>query len=270
MIGRKTRAAMQGELKARASEPEPPALGIDVLDEQAVRRFQAAFGLEEDGLVGSQAQAALRLEHQRTLGADPAVPGSIRRFQREHDLPQTGIIDEATQGAMRAIRSAEEPSTPEDHERAEGWFEQENGQPRWMLDPADPESVKRFQREHGLVEDGIIGPQTQVAIRAVRAEHARGRTEPDGDQVVSRPYPHRTLASGLFSSTALPVTDPSLSGEIAAIVEALNEDGRVSRAELAERVGARFWGPGRFRRALDVAEREDRIRKAGDRYVLRR
>jgi MFS family permease len=50
--------------------------------------------------------------------------------------------------------------------------------------------------------------------------------------------------------------------EIDAIAEAL-ADGPLRRDVLAQRVGARRWGPGRFQSALDEAQLEGRVRRAG-------
>jgi hypothetical protein len=44
-----------------------------------------------------------------------------------------------------------------------------------------------------------------------------------------------------------------LDREIAAISQALDEHGAIERQELARLVGARYWGPGRFRAALREA-----------------
>jgi MFS family permease len=50
-----------------------------------------------------------------------------------------------------------------------------------------------------------------------------------------------------------PVTSPGLTREIDRITRALEENGPLDRDELARRVGARFWGPGRFAAALRAA-----------------
>jgi hypothetical protein len=49
--------------------------------------------------------------------------------------------------------------------------------------------------------------------------------------------------------------------EIDAIAAVVGEDGPLQREEIARRVGARRWGPGRFRNALYEAEAEGRIRR---------
>jgi MFS family permease len=59
-----------------------------------------------------------------------------------------------------------------------------------------------------------------------------------------------------------------LDHEIGIIDRALQEHGELSRTELAERIGARFWGPGRFRAALRGALSDGVIRRVGgERYA---
>jgi hypothetical protein len=52
-----------------------------------------------------------------------------------------------------------------------------------------------------------------------------------------------------------------LDREIDAIAAVVEEDGPLQREEIARRIGARRWGPGRFRNALAEAEVEGRIRR---------
>jgi MFS family permease len=58
-----------------------------------------------------------------------------------------------------------------------------------------------------------------------------------------------------------PYVDPGLDREVETIERALREHGEASRRELGRRVGARYWGPGRFRAALRQATREQRVRR---------
>jgi MFS family permease len=58
-----------------------------------------------------------------------------------------------------------------------------------------------------------------------------------------------------------PVSPALLDREIDAIAAVLEQDGPLQREEVARRVGARNWGPGRFRNALYEAEAEGRIRR---------
>ncbi|WP_243713046.1 MFS transporter [Actinomadura sp. 6K520] len=63
-------------------------------------------------------------------------------------------------------------------------------------------------------------------------------------------------------------SDIALDREVNAIAQALNEHGPTSRQRLAELVGARYWGPGRFRAALREAVHEGLARpQARNRYA---
>ena len=52
-----------------------------------------------------------------------------------------------------------------------------------------------------------------------------------------------------------------LDREIAIIARALEDRGSANRRELSRRVGARYWGPGRFRAALREALAEGAVRR---------
>jgi hypothetical protein len=59
-----------------------------------------------------------------------------------------------------------------------------------------------------------------------------------------------------------PGPDRYIDREIDAIEQAA-ADGPKSRGELARAVNARTWGPGRFRRALRLAQSERRVTRVG-------
>jgi MFS family permease len=52
-----------------------------------------------------------------------------------------------------------------------------------------------------------------------------------------------------------------LDHEVEAIARALQERGPLEREELRSLIGARYWGPGRFREALETALREGRVKR---------
>jgi hypothetical protein len=56
-------------------------------------------------------------------------------------------------------------------------------------------------------------------------------------------------------------TKVELEPEVSAIERALADREPVERRELAQRVGARFWGPGRFSAALREAVESGRARR---------
>jgi hypothetical protein len=53
----------------------------------------------------------------------------------------------------------------------------------------------------------------------------------------------------------------TLEPQIEAIEQTLARTGPTERRRLAQLVGARYWGPGRFRLALQEALREGRVRR---------
>jgi MFS family permease len=88
----------------------------------------------------------------------------------------------------------------------------------------------------------------------------------------ARPAPLRRRAPGrfrpgpgpLYSARAMSVSGPHppvpLDSEVAIIEVALREHGSANRRELRRRVGARYWGPGRFADALREAVAEGRAK----------
>jgi MFS family permease len=88
-----------------------------------------------------------------------------------------------------------------------------------------------------------------------------GKARPAAPRRRYRPGP---AASGGYSP-GMPVSERigrrQLEREVDRIVRTLEEQGPLDRAELARAVGARFWGPGRFRDALREALASGRVRR---------
>jgi MFS family permease len=68
-------------------------------------------------------------------------------------------------------------------------------------------------------------------------------------------------AGAAWLAVSAPDDSDALDGEIASIARALDEHGPTDRRELARLVGARYWGPGRFRLALREAVEEGYARR---------
>lgn len=60
---------------------------------------------------------------------------------------------------------------------------------------------------------------------------------------------------------AIPSPAVPMDREVDAIVRALEQNGPTDRSALARLVGARYWGPGRFRSAIVEALLEHRIHR---------
>ena len=54
-----------------------------------------------------------------------------------------------------------------------------------------------------------------------------------------------------------------LEREMSLLERALDDKGEMRRGELGDLVGCKYWGPGRFARALKTAVRQGRIRRLG-------
>jgi MFS family permease len=114
---------------------------------------------------------------------------------------------------------------------------------------ADPEIAAAERQAHEIDE----------RIRVRRARH-RERDR----RARFRPGPGTSLYSPGMVGTAshwTPAADEDLDREIEIIGRALVDRGAIRRDELAKAVGARYWGPGRFGRALREAVEEGRARR---------
>jgi MFS family permease len=89
--------------------------------------------------------------------------------------------------------------------------------------------------------------------RAPAATPARRRTY--------RPGPASRGGSSPGMAVSAPIASLQLEREVDRITRALEENGPLERGELARRVGARFWGPGRFTAALGEAVTSGRARR---------
>jgi MFS family permease len=103
--------------------------------------------------------------------------------------------------------------------------------------------------------------EDERSLRIRRRAEARALRERGGRRRY-RPGPGRLGASrGLTVSVGEHDDDAELDREIEIIGRALQDHGSANRRELARRVGARYWGPGRFRAALREAVDEGEVRR---------
>lgn len=75
-----------------------------------------------------------------------------------------------------------------------------------------------------------------------------------------RPGPGSVMYAPRMAGSAAPDTSAALDREIEMIEATVRAHGEIDRAYLAQLVGARYWGPGRFRTALRQAIAEGRVR----------
>jgi hypothetical protein len=119
--------------------------------------------------------------------------------------------------------------------------------------------VKAEQKPLEEVAEPLTAEEGGEAEEPEREEPARPLPAPRRAPGRFRPGPG-PLSSARAMSVAGPHPPVPLDSEVAIIEAALREQGSCSRRELRRRVGARYWGPGRFGDALREAVSEGRAR----------
>jgi MFS family permease len=110
--------------------------------------------------------------------------------------------------------------------------------------------------------EDIAKPLTAEEAEQTPAREREGRRRYRPGPGLEYPY----YSPGMVGTAVRrPAPLTALQREVEQIGRAVDEGGPVSRDELERIVGARRWGPGRFRRALDEAVATGRIRRAGRR-----
>lgn len=130
------------------SDPDQAEV-FDETTELAVRHFQQRRGISVDGLVGAETYAALTAAHWR-LGD--------RVLAHEAGQPLSG--DDVAELQTKLMELGYHLT------RADGIF-----------GLATAEALRRFQREYGLVPDGICGPSTLRALRQLGRRVVGGRPQ---------------------------------------------------------------------------------------------
>jgi MFS family permease len=138
-----------------------------------------------------------------------------------------------------------------------------------LEDIAKPLTAEEAERAPG--GDREQGPDRGEQERRERIERRRARERTGRRRYRPGPsygaYPYWSPGLVGTSLRTRETADTILDREVEAIGSAVDEGGPVSREELYRLVGGRRWGPGRFRRALEEAVRDGRIRRVGrDRY----
>jgi hypothetical protein len=123
----------------------------------------------------------------------------------------------------------------------------------------DEDGERDRAREQREQQEALERRWRERAERRTARDRAGRRRYRLGPGPGDRYYSPGMLGTSLRSRQA---SQGILDREIDAIARVLEEeDGPLRREEIARRVGARRWGPGRFRDALDAASLEDRIRR---------
>ena len=205
----------------RALAQQSRALGEDADDPRS--EVDRARALTHD--TWAQMHDQLALAHERRSEGDE--PGAADATQSAE------VLEERARGAAYRLEAAERRTDAEGERR----------------EPATAEEVTRRREQDA---------QRDATERRIRARLQRREQERRGLRRY-RPGPGRLPASPMPAFAS--VSEPNLDNEIQAIQRALDEHGSTERKELAQLVGARYWGPGVFRAALREALAEGDIRR---------
>jgi hypothetical protein len=118
--------------------------------------------------------------------------------------------------------------------------------------------------DHADQEHAVRERARREADARIRRRIEPSRSRERGTFRRFRPGPGSTFYSPGMLGTSLATNadqGAELDREVQAIARALDEHGSLHRREFAEHVGARYWGPGRFRAALRTAVEDGEARQ---------
>jgi MFS family permease len=211
---------------AVANEQRAEAAGADADSTEREAAEERARAADERALTIRQRAEAIAAERDGDARAHEAIARAAE--ERAQAAEQRAL---AAEREARAGEFAEEERTAEAAARARG----------------EREERERRAREF----------EQRVRARLARQERSRQGIRR------FRPGPGRAMYSPLLSSRSPFDESADLDREIDAIGRALHERGEMTREELRQAVGARYWGPGRFRGALREAVGEGAARRVG-------
>src|SRR5689334_3251740 len=202
--------------------------------------FFYAVGTAAGGIVGPLLFAHLIASGSRSEVATAFYIGSA--------VMAVGGIAEIFLGVRAEQKALEDVATPLSAEAAEG-----EGDEGKTGDGEGEQKDERAQARRAAADrDRRIRERTQRRQTWERTGRRRYRPGPGGGM-------YAPMMAGTWSAP-----DPAADGlepQIEAIERTLAESGPTERRRLAQLVGARYWGPGRFRLALQEALREGRVRR---------
>jgi MFS family permease len=202
--------------------------------------FFYAVGTAAGGIVGPLLFAHLIASGSRSEVATAFYIGAA--------VMAVGGIAEIFLGVRAEQKSLEDVATPITAESTEG----ESGETKDAGDEGGKDDEREQARRAAADRDRRIRERTQRRREWERTGRRRYRPGPGGGM-------YAPMMAGTWST---PDPAGALEPQIEAIEQTLARTGPTERRQLAQLVGARYWGPGQFRLALQEALREGRVRRA--------
>jgi MFS family permease len=202
--------------------------------------FFYAVGTAAGGIVGPLLFAHLIASGSRSEVATAFYIGAA--------VMAVGGIAEIFLGVRAEQKPLEDVATPITAESTEG----ESGETKDAGDEGGKDDEREQARRAAADRDRRIRERTQRRWEWERTGRRRYRPGPGGGM-------YAPMMAGTWST---PDPAGALEPQIEAIEQTLARTGPTERRQLAQLVGARYWGPGQFRLALQEALREGRVRRA--------
>jgi MFS family permease len=202
--------------------------------------FFYAVGTAAGGIVGPLLFAHLIASGSRSEVATAFYIGAA--------VMAVGGIAEIFLGVRAEQKSLEDVATPITAEFTEG----EGGETKDAGDEGGKDDEREQARRAAADRDRRIRERTQRRREWERTGRRRYRPGPGGGM-------YAPMMAGTWST---PDPAGALEPQIEAIEQTLARTGPTERRQRAKLVGARYWGPGQFRLALQEALREGRVRRA--------
>lgn len=265
-------AAAAARERAEAAHRRAEALHEREQALTAAEQADAARAHELSQAAGEQARARERraLAEQALAGAETesGAAAELRRAEAAAHERWSRVHQARARVHLARSRRDDSAADREDQQAAEA---------EQLARAAEQRAVAAEQREQIQTEPKALrvgGAQPRVengraeVERQVRQRLARRLERERAGLRRLRPGPGTTLLSGRFGGLdpeAVARSEEALEREVDVIARALTEQGTMDRRDLAQRVGARYWGPGRFSAALRLAVEEGVARRVSRR-----
>lgn len=148
--------SLQRKLQAAGYFDQPITGDFNAATEAAVIKFQQAHGLVGNGMVDPRTLAALESGSQKpaSLPSQASTPTAVVTPQKTRS-PQTSLLRRGDVSSQ--VKSVQEQL------QTSGYFEKSI---TGAFDAATEVAVIKFQKAHGLIADGIVGPKTLAALKS--------------------------------------------------------------------------------------------------------
>jgi len=148
--------SLQRKLQAAGYFDLPITGDFNAATEEAVIKFQQAHGLVGNGMVDTRTLAALESRSRKAAKppSQPTNPSAVETPQKTRQLQISLLRRGDTSSQVKSIQQ---------QLQASGYFEQSI---TGSFDAATEVAVIKFQKAHGLMTDGIVGPKTLAVLKS--------------------------------------------------------------------------------------------------------